>query len=40
MIAFGMAGAEQQDRLSAGYSVAFTLKGQIIFGVDRMDLLL
>ncbi len=40
MIAFGMAGAEQQDCLSAGYGVAFTLKGQIVFGVDRMDLLL
>ncbi len=40
MIAFGMAGAEQQDHLSAGYSVAFTPKGQIVFSVDRMDLLL
>ncbi len=40
MIAFVMAGAEQQDRLSTGYSVAFALKGQIVFGVDRMDLLL
>ncbi len=40
MIAFGMTGAEQQDRLSAGYGVAFTPKGQIVFGIDRMDLLL
>ncbi len=40
MIAFGMAGAEQQDRLSAGYGVAFTPKGWIVFGIDRMDLLL
>ncbi len=40
MITFGMASAEQQDCLSAGYSVALTPKGQIVFGVDRMDLLL
>ncbi len=40
MIAFGMTGAEQQDCLSAGYGVAFMPKGQIIFSVDRMDLLL
>ncbi len=40
MIAFGMTGAEQQDHLSAGYGVAFTPKGQIVFGIDRMDLLL
>ncbi len=40
MIAFGMAGAEQQDHLSAGYGVVFTPKGQMVFSVDRMDLLL
>ena len=40
MIAFGMTGAEWLDHLSAAYSVAFTPKGQIVFGVDRMDLLL
>ncbi len=39
MIAFSMVGAEQQDHLSTGYGVAFTPKGQIVFGVDRMDLL-
>ncbi len=39
-ITFGMIGAERQSHLSAGYGVAFTPKGQIIFGVDRMDLLL
>ncbi len=40
LIAFGMIGAEWQSHLSASYGVAFNPKGQIIFGVDRMDLLL
>ncbi len=40
MIAFGMIGVERQGRLSTGYGVAFTPKGQIAFGMDRMDLLL
>ncbi len=40
LITFGMIGAEWRGQLSAGYSVAFSPKGQIVFGIDRMDLLL